>query len=160
MTKKILFDTTYLLPLLGIKVKNLRNYNDYIARIIDTNSVYYHPISLIESKWKLIHLTREISREEKRLIYSRYREGLNYILESDKFTQVEFTNPNIEEEVDYLIEKGYRDYFDLLIFTTAYIENMTLITEDEELALIPGEINRYREMKILKWSQLTESLKE
>jgi len=160
MIKRILFDTTYLLPILGIKIKNLKEYNKYIGKILNTYDTYYHPVSLIESKWELLHLMRRIEVEKWGTIASRYRQGLNYILNSNKLTQLRFTNPEVEEEVDYLIRNGYRDYFDLLIFSTAFIENITLITEDDELRNIPNKFKRYENMKVMNWNELIKLIDE
>lgn len=158
MSEGILLDTTYLLPILGMKVRGLRDYAKYIGKILDTYDVYYHPVSLIESKWELMHLLRKIGIEKWESITSRYRQGLNYILKSGKFTQLRITSSEVEEEVDYLIEKGYRDYFDLLIFSTAFIEGLTLITEDNELRRIPNKFKRYKDMKITNWNELIRLL--
>ncbi len=57
----------------------------------------------------------------------------------------------MEDEVDYLIENKYRDYFDLLIFTSAYTGRLTLVTEDVELMEIPGKIKRYRDVEVINW---------
>ena len=158
MTERILFDTTYLLPILGMRVRGLREYEKCIGRILYIYDVYYHPVSLIESKWELLHLLRRIRIEEWKTVTSRYRQGLNYILKSGKLTQLRFTNIEIEEEVDYLIEKGYRDYFDLLIFSTAFIKGLTLVTEDSELRSIPSKLKRYEDIKIMNWDELIKSL--
>lgn len=158
MTEGILLDTIYLLPILGMKVRGLRGYAKYIDKILDTYDVYYHPVSLIESKWELIHLSRKIGIKDWESITSRYRQGLNYILKSGKFIQLRFTSSEVEEEVDYLIGKGYKDYFDLLIFSTAFIEGLTLITEDNELRRIPDEFPRYKGMKVMNWDELVKSI--
>ena len=154
MIERLLLDTTYLLPMLGIRVKGLMNYRKYIGKILDMYSAYYHPVSLIESKWELLHLARRIDAEALDTVFSRYRQGLNFILKSGKLIQLRFTGPEVEEEVDYLIGNGYRDYFDLLIFSTAYVEDLTLVTEDNELRRIPGEFKRYEGMNIVNWSEL------
>ena len=160
MSEKILFDTTYLLPLLGIKIKGLNEYDKYISEIFDAYDVYYHPISLIESKWELISLKKKMDIEKWENATYRYKQGLNYILKSNKLTQLRFTSAEIEEEVDYLIKRGYRDYFDLLIFFTAFIENLTLITEDDELKEIPDRFKKYEDVEVINWNKLIKMLKE
>ncbi len=158
MNRKILFDTTYLLPLLGIKVKRLGDYSKYIESILNTYKVYYHPVSLVESKWELISLRRGMDSEEWIRAAHRYKAGLNYILKSGKLTQLKFTTTEVEDEIDYLIMKGYRDYFDLLIFTTAYIENITLLTEDNELRDIPNKFKKYENMGVMDWNELIKTI--
>jgi len=159
VAKEILFDTTYLLPLLGIRVRSLYKYEEYIPKILDSYKVYYHPVSLIEAKWKLLQLKKDRNLTRWRGIASRYRQGLNYILNSGRLIELKFTNPEVEDEVDYLIENGYRDYFDLLIFTSAYIGNLTLVTEDVELMEIPSKIKRYRDVEVINWGRLIETIK-
>ncbi len=160
MRNKILLDTTYILPLLGIRVKQLKGFDVYIERVLDEYEVYYHPVSLIEAKWELIHLKKEIGRDNWIDFALRYRQGLNYIYKSGRLHQLEFTNINVEDEVDNLIVHGYRDYFDLLIFSTAFIENIALLTEDEELINIPRKLSRYMDMKVMNWENLVNLIRK
>jgi len=160
MRNRLLFDTTYLLPLLGIGIKNIGSYDRYIGDILEEYLVYYHPVSLIESKWLLINLRKKLSYRELERALTRFRMGMNYILESGKLHQLNFTNTMMEGEVDHLISQGYTDYFDLLIFATSYIEKITLVTEDKTLHEIPKKISKYKDMDILNWKELTDQIEK
>jgi hypothetical protein len=55
---KILLDTTYFLPLFGIKIK-LKNFENVFPKILSNYKVMYNPISFIEAKWIILKLLKE-----------------------------------------------------------------------------------------------------
>ena len=107
--------------------------------------------------WRLIRLKRELSSGAWEEAISRYKQGLYYILKSGKLIQLDITNLEVEDEVDYLLKRGYEDYSDLLIFSSAFIKGLTLVTEDNELHEIPKKFERYNKVNVVKWSELIKS---
>ena len=53
-----LLDTTYFLPLFGIKIK-LKDFENIFPKILSNYKVMYNPISFIEAKWIILKLLKE-----------------------------------------------------------------------------------------------------
>jgi len=56
---KLVLDTTYLLPLFGIRIK-LKDYNKLFPLLLKKYAALYNPISIIEAKWIILKLCRKI----------------------------------------------------------------------------------------------------
>ena len=130
---KVLLDTTYLLPVFGIRVK-LRRFEELFPRFLEEYSVLYNPISIVEAKWVILKLSRR--KREKRLRHlEAYRKGLKALLSDERLQQTSLTNPTVEQIADkLLLNVGVKDYFDRVIYATAAHHNAVLLTEDRELA--------------------------
>lgn len=135
---KLLLDTTYLLPLFGIKIK-LKDFENFFPKILNNYKIMYNPISFIEAKWIILKLLKEKPAIKDQLLES-YKIGLKAILMDNRFLQTVITNNEIEDIADKLLLKaGIKDYFDRIIYATAAIYNTTFLTEDKELATIKLE---------------------
>ena len=151
---KLLLDTTYLLPIFGVRV-GLKGFDTMFPLLLDKYSVVYNPISIVEAKWIVLRLSRRQSQERK-LILERFREGLKVLLNDERLSQTIITNSDMEEIADrLLLEAGIRDYFDRLIYSTAAYFNAILLTEDESLKGINLE-DLPCPSKVMKWGELTE----
>lgn len=142
--QRILLDTIFLLPILGIEI-TLEKFSEIFPRILENFEVWYNPISLIEAKWILLRLKRkgiEISMKD-------YIDGLRAIIYDERLHQTQVTDPKIEEIADSLISK-ISDYFDRIIYSTAKSLNMLLLTENETLLKLEGTVS---------WEKIIEKLK-
>ncbi len=154
--RKILLDTTYLLPLFGIDV-GLSGYEVLFPRLLEEYRVYYTPLSLVESKLIVLKLSKmkpELS--DKFLI--EYRKGLDTIISNDKLEDTIITNGVIEEVADHLLRMGLRDYFDRMIYATAYYYNTILLTEDNELKSINEKVADYKLPGVVTWREIKRGI--
>jgi len=152
MGEVVLLDTTYLLPVFGVYVR-LKGYEELFSKILDKFTVMYNPASLIEAKWIVLGLARSL-KSRGRALLELYRRGLTAILNDERLTPTELTNPDIEEVADRLLELGVRDYFDRMIYATSTCYNAILLTEDEELMRVFSLHDKPKPRAVLNWTAL------
>jgi len=153
---RLLLDTTYLLPIFGVRV-DLKGFETMFPLLLDKYSVVYNPISIVEAKFIVLRLSKRQSKKRK-LILERFREGLKVLLNDERLSQTIITNSDVEEIADKILsEAGIRDYFDRLIYSTAAYFSTILLTEDEALKGINLE-DLPCPSKVIKWSELAKSL--
>lgn len=153
---RILLDTVYLLPVFGVDV-GLEGYGDLFPRLLEEFHVYYTPLSLVEAKWVILKLSKARPELSHRLL-DEYRRGLEALLSDDRLGETVVTNGVIEEVADYLLEEGLRDYFDRMIYATAYYYNAMLLTEDRELKAIGERVANYRLAGLIGWADIKNTL--
>ena len=126
--KAITVDTTYLLPLFGVKVKEI---NPEI--LIQLHS---HQTTLLYPKLLIPELTAKIAREAiKRKLAeppSQFHEALEALLLEVDITLVEPKKSHLETAVKLRI-LGHKDIFDNILYATALHEKTLLLTEDTTL---------------------------
>ena len=119
----ILLDTTYILPIVGIRVKGIEETLEVLRDLRAGNLVelYYTPFNVLET---LGILARRGYRED---VVST---GL--LLVNEWFKLV---HPTIEGylKVLRLRSAGFRDLVDLLLYATALTNNLLFLTRDKEL---------------------------
>ncbi|RLF03549.1 MAG: hypothetical protein DRK00_08680 [Thermoprotei archaeon] len=153
----LLLDTTYLLPIFGIKV-GLRGYEEVFPKLIEEHAALYSPLSLVEAKWVVLKLARR-SPSRRDALLEAYRLGLEALLSDKRLTMTEATSSKIEEVADkLLIEVGLKDYFDRMIYATAACKGAALLTEDEDMLEI-GKRWHIRPGEVLKWDDLIKKMK-
>lgn len=152
----LLLDTTYLLPLFGIRV-NLPGFRTYFPRLLNRYRVLYSPLSLVEAKWTVLRISKERPRERKEIL-RRFRKGLDVLYRDRRLSQTELTNPHIEEVADALLEAGVPDYFDRMIYATAVHYNAILMTENGRLLRISKE-KLPRPPEVVTWEAAVRSLR-
>lgn len=120
---KLLLDSTYLLPIIGIQVEDIENALILLKKLRDEDKAeyYYTPFNLFEIIGRLSKL---------RYDPERVATGLMAIEEEFKLIQ-----PTREGYLKVLAlrAKGYRDLIDLLLYTTSQTTNITFLTRDYTL---------------------------
>ncbi len=120
---KILLDTTYLLPIIGIDVERVKEVLILLKRLHNEGKAeyYYTPFNILEILGKL-----------SRIKYDEKRVSLGLISIGETF---ELTYPTIEGYVKALKlrSKGYKDLIDLLLYTTSISRKLLFLTRDYEL---------------------------
>ena len=130
-SRPLLIDTTYLLPLFGVSI-TLPQFRRVFPHVAERHELYYNPASLIEAKWIILGLARNHPSKMDALL-AKYIQGLLLLGENGLFKPLPLTGPEVEEESDRLLKEGLRDYFDRLIYATAAVHGVMLLTEDREL---------------------------
>lgn len=118
---KLLIDTTFILPTLGIDIEPhaMKAY-----RLMGFFDVYYSEISLVEAFWSILRKVEPSAKNIRRLL-----EGLGAITRT--------YNLVIIGPKDYILayeiyRKGHRDYIDTLLYAIAYNNRLLLLTIDKE----------------------------
>lgn len=122
---RILLDTTYLLPILGVEVKEA-NHTLKKVRTLHLEGrikLYYSPFSLLEALGKI---AKSPFDEE------RIRNGLTSITKSRVFTEILPTASGYLEALK-LRSKGFTDLIDLLLYQTAATNHLKWLTKDQKI---------------------------
>jgi len=116
---KILVDTTFLLPALGISVEEeAEEIIPYFRKL----NVYYLEVGLLEAMWKIIKIVPRDKLERIRVGVEAIRSTYN-LLEPP---------PKAYVEAIKIYHEGHKDYIDTLHYTTAKNTNTPLLTIDYE----------------------------
>jgi len=120
---KILLDSTYILPILGIEVEDIEEVLT-ILRELSRNgkTIFYY------TEFNIIEILGKMSKEDyDPNIVSK---GLSIIQEEFKLT-----NPTTEGYIKALElkKKGFNDLIDLLLYTTSTTRNLAFLTRDDKL---------------------------
>ena len=120
---KILLDTTYMLPIVGIHVEHIERVLVLLRKLYTkrTIEVYYTPFNMFEILGKLA----KIRCSKERVVL-----GLASIKEAFKVTY-----PTMEGYLKALElrKKGFKDLIDLLLYVTSFTREIWFLTRDIEL---------------------------
>ncbi len=120
---RILLDTTYLLPIVGVDVEGIEEALRVLEKLyrLGKAEIYYTPFNILEIIGKL----SKTSYDSRRV-----KLGLTSIRESFRVT-----HPTIAGYLKALElrKKGFKDLIDLLLYTTAKTRGLSLLTRDTEL---------------------------
>jgi len=120
---KILLDSTYILPILGIEVEDIEEILTTLRELSrNGKAIFYY------TEFNIIEILGKISREDyDPNIVSK---GLSIIQEEFKLT-----NPTTEGYIKAieLKKKGFKDLIDLLLYTTSTTRNLIFLTRDKPL---------------------------
>ncbi len=120
---KILLDTVYLLPIVGIEVSGIERIMLILKRLREEKKATfcYTPFNIIE----IINKLSKVRYDERRVY-----KGLLSIEEN--FELVVPTYAGYLKALE-LKAKGYRDLIDLLLYVTSLTRNVLFLTRDKEL---------------------------
>ena len=143
-----MLDTSYLLPLFGIDVE-IDGLKEYFPKVLKKFEVYCSPISLIEVKFIILRLLKDGIN-----LLEDYRIGLNSLLANEELKPTPLANSEIEDIADrLLIDKGLKDYFDRMIYSTAVVFKLALVTEDRQLTELANNYT-FKPPKVYSWKTL------
>jgi len=120
---RILLDTTYLLPIVGINVSGVEETLSILEKLYRSKSVeiFYTQFSILEIIGKL-----------SRLDYDRRRVEIGLKAIRSRFKMISPTTRGYIEALE-LRKKGFRDLIDLLLYTTSKTRRLLLLTRDVAL---------------------------
>ena len=154
--KPLILDTTYILPLFGIKIIELSNFKK-ISKELWSNglkgyNIYLPSICLMEVMFKL---TRENRKSNDVNILNRYAIALPSILSSKS---VKIFNPLLNPEASRIAinirHAGHTDLMDCLIAASAAVLKGTFLTEDNKLSKVIKIIPENKDISIWTWEDL------
>ena len=154
-TNSVMLDTTYVIPLFGIKVNLFEDFKEEFRQLwkngLKRYDVYLPSICLIETMFKLLN---EYRKKEDMSILERYQLILPTVLNSP----IKIFNPEIDIKsssiASIIRSSGHLDYKDCWIAGSAVSINSILLTEDKELINILKSIPETKKLIIWSWSDL------
>jgi PIN domain nuclease of toxin-antitoxin system len=125
-TLKVLLDTSFLLPTLGVDTgeevfKGLKRLAEIEA------DIHYSRFSVLESLWITARLSRVVGFDSE-----RFRHGLRSIIESRKYAKIDETS-DIFDDALRLHMLGHKDMIDNILYASAIHLDLKLLTLDIEL---------------------------
>jgi len=128
---KILLDTSFVLPTLGISVAGVTP--EAIKVLAETEiEIYYSRFSVLESLWVATRISNAIFDTE------RFQLGLRSIVEGGRYTTVE-EDSEIFKEAFRLYRLGHKDMIDNVLYASAVQLSLLLLTLDDELKRFVSE---------------------
>ncbi|MBS7612312.1 PIN domain-containing protein [Candidatus Bathyarchaeota archaeon] len=125
-TLKVLLDTSFLLPTLGIDVS--REVLECLKRLVEEEvELYYSKFSILESLWIAIRLAKD-----RNLDMERFNEGLRSIVNGGRYMRVEESSEVFNEALR-LYMLGHKDMIDNILYATSSSLDFRLLTLDGEL---------------------------
>ena len=122
---KILLDTSYFLPLIGISIKGIPR--DTILLFLEENEVYISEITIFELSAKAAkYFVKNI------LPLHRFTRGLKALIYDERIEIIPLYDDEIHSTA-FKIRKIVKDYIDCLILSTALNYCELMVTEDEDL---------------------------
>lgn len=155
----IILDTTYVLPLFGIKIHLSENFQEGISQIwkngIKDYDVYLPSTCLIEVVFKLLN---EYRKKGDLNILKRYQLILPTVLNSP----IKIFNPELDIKsssvASIIRHSGHLDYMDCWIAGSAVALNSILLTEDSELEKILKIIPDTKILVVWSWDEFISKI--
>ena len=154
--KPLVIDTTYILPLFGIKIVDLTNYKKIFKKLWSNGlkgySLYLPSTCLTEAMFKLI---REYRKSKDVNILNRYVIALPSILSSKSIQLFDpLLNPEASRIAITIRHAGHTDLMDCLIAASAASLKGIFLTEDNELNKVLKGIPENKDFSIWAWKDL------
>jgi len=154
--KPIVIDTTYILPLFGIKIVELTSFKKIFKELWSNGlkgfSLYLPSICLMEVMFKL---TREYRESNDVNILNRYAIALPSILSSKSIQLFDpLLNPEASRIAINIRHAGHTDLMDCLIAASAAALKGIFLTEDNELIKVLKSIPENKDFSIWTWKDL------
>jgi len=125
-TLRILLDTSFILPSLGIDTG--KEVTQTLEKLTDIETqINFSRFSILESLWIMTRLskTADFSAE-------RFKLGLRSVLESSRYTKIEENSETFNEALR-MYKLGHKDMIDNILYASSAILNLKLLTLDTEL---------------------------
>lgn len=123
---KILLDTTFILPSLGIDVgEEVSKGLNKLAQI--KADIYFSRFSILETLWVAVKLSKTANFD-----LESFKLGLRSVLQSGRYIKVE-ENSEIFNEALKLNMLGHKDMIDNILYASSTKLNLKLLTLDNEL---------------------------
>lgn len=129
---RVLLDTSFILPSLGIDVGEA--VTEGFRRIVDIEAeIYYSDFSIFESLWVAARLSTSKDFDGESISL-----GLRSIIEGGRYTKAEVNSGAFNDSLK-LYTLGHRDMVDKLLYSTSTHLNLKLLTLDKELKRFVNE---------------------
>ncbi len=124
---KILIDTSFILPPLGIDVgESVLN----TIKEFDKHEIYFTELSLIEAMWVIRRLLKEGIKVDFKIV----KTGLKSVIKTYRLLRIP-----ISAYINAVNDRRHNDLIDMIIYYTAKAYNLKLLTLDKKLKEIDNE---------------------
>ena len=151
-TKSLILDTTFILPLFGIKVKMDDDFETDLKEVwkneIKGYTVYLPSICLIETIFKLLNVYKKTNDFS---VLDRYQMILPTLLNLPINIFNCELNPKASMIASIIRHSGHPDFMDCWIAATAVALNGIFLTEDIELKKILKKIPETKNLVVSSW---------
>lgn len=148
-TKPLILDTTFILPLFGIKIKMDDEFESDLKRVwkneIEGFLVYLPSICLIETMFKLLNVYKKTNDFN---VLDRYQKILPTLLNFPINIFNCELNPKASMIASIIRHSGHPDFMDCWIAATAAALNGIFLSEDIELKNILKKIPETKELSV------------
>lgn len=149
--KRVLLDTSFLLPTLGIRVEHpqIQDVLTWLQTQQPLNLIFYTDLTILEAHWVLIRHSRGSPIET-----SRFFQGLQAVMEDYSLAT---TTPKHWELAWQLLNLGHNDLLDCLLVAMAATDQLYLVTIDQNLTRF---LERNQQSHLRSWVWLPSDLLE
>lgn len=124
---KILIDTSFILPPLGIDVgESVLN----IIKEFDKHEIYFTELSLVEAMWVIRRLLKEGTKVDFKIV----KTGLKSVIKTYRLLRIP-----ISAYINAVNDRRHNDLIDMIIYYTAKAYILKLLTLDKKLKEIDNE---------------------
>ena len=151
----IVFDTTYILPIYGITVDQIKALDQDLSRLLNgkypTLNLFLPSICTLEAMQQVI---KEYKRQNDPKILERYSYATD-ALTANQFLSI--LNPLITLKMNLismrLLSSGHKDIYDCLIAGCALSFDSIFVTEDNPLKKKMLDLKEHEDRVIITWNQ-------
>jgi len=124
---KILIDTSFILPPLGIDVGEivLNTIKEF-----DKHEIYFTELSLVEAMWVIRRLLKEGTKVDFKIV----KTGLKSVIKTYRLLRIP-----ISAYINAVNDRRHNDLIDMIIYYTAKAYNLKLLSLDKKLKEIDNE---------------------
>jgi len=152
-TKSLILDTTFILPIFGIKIKISKDFESHIKKVwknkIKGFEVVLPSICLIETMFKLLN---EYKKTNDYSILERYQKILPTVLNFPINILNCELNPKASMIASIIRHSGHPDYLDCWIAATAVALGGVFLSEDADLKKILKTIPETKDLIVWSWN--------
>jgi len=146
---KIHLDTTYLLPFLGIGIRELDRINDVLRYLFSSDhELIISKITIFEALAKGIKLCSMGA-----ISFERILSGITFLEKTPRLLRIDFTYPEIIETT-VTIRKYVSDTVDCIILASSFVFTDMLITEDSKILDFTNKNSHFKELNRLRTKPL------
>ena len=158
--KSLILDTTFILPLFGIKIKMDDDFETYLKQVwkneIKGYVVYLPSICLIETIFKLLNVYKKTNDFS---VLDRYQKILPTLLNLPINIFNCELNPKVSMIASIIRHSGHPDFMDCWIAATAVALNGVFLSEDIELKNILKKIPETKDLVVSSWDDFKTKIR-
>ena len=159
-TKALILDTTFILPLFGIKINMDDDFESDLKQVwkneIKGYEVYLPSICLIETVYKLLNVYK---KKNDFSILDRYQKILPTLLNLPINIFNCKLNPKVSMIASIIRHSGHLDFMDCWIAATAVALNGVFLSEDIELKNILKKIPETKDLVVSSWDDFKTKIR-
>ena len=160
-TKALILDTTFILPLFGIKINMDDDFESDLKQVwkneIKGYEVYLPSICLIETVYKLLNVYK---KKNDFSILDRYQKILPTLLNLPINIFNCELNPKVSMIASIIRHSGHLDFMDCWIAATAVALDGVFLSEDSELKNILTKIPETKNLLVTSWDTFKKKIKK